>query len=332
MSGQTQVPLLDQIVNRCRALGYARNTAKSYRRACEAYIRWHRQQAGEWRHPAEMGRDEITQYLSWMAVTADVAPSTQNSALQAILFMYHQVLKIEIAGVDSLRAKRPKRIPVVLSRSEVSDVLGGLSGQSLLIAELLYGCGLRISEAVSLRVKDLDFANSQITIRAAKGAKDRVVQLPKSLVEKLRKQIEVTESWHRDDTRRGLARVELPYAFARKSPSAASQLGWYWLFCSRNLSRCPETKQIGRHHVHAGNFARMLAGAVRKARIYKRVTPHVLRHSYATHMINQGVDIATIAKLMGHADVRVTMVYLHVDCGSAAATAASPLDRLAQSV
>lgn len=192
---------------------------------------------------------------------------------------------------------------------------------------LLYGCGLRIGEAVSLRVKDVDFGNQMIVIRAAKGAKDRVVQLPSSAIESLRHQIAEAEFYHVKDVAEGVARVPLPYAFEKKSPQAASQLGWYWCFCSRLRSRCPETGRVGRYHVDESNFTRSLGIAARQAGITKRVTSHCLRHSYATHLLNSGTDIRSIQKLLGHSSVVTTQIYTHVD-SSSPATERSPLDSL----
>jgi integron integrase len=274
-----------------------------------------------------MNEREVTNWLTWLATQKNLSPTSQNVALQAVVFLYRELLQRDLVGIDAVRAKRPQRIPTVLSREEVGGLFGILKGQSLLIAQLLYGCGMRIGEALSLRVQDVDFGNNQITIRQAKGAKDRVVQLPVRLVEPLRLQLQITEHWHKHDTQAGVCRAPLPFAFARKHPAAEKQLSWCYLFPSHQLSRCPDTGRLGRWHVDEGNFTRSLRIAAVKAGIRKRVTSHCLRHSYATHMLNSGVDIRSIQKLLGHQDVRTTMIYTHVDlCGPA--SVASPLDSL----
>ena len=319
--------LKDDLFARVRTKGYSRKTAETYWVWIESYLRWARNASGQWRKPSEMNEREVTNWLTWLATQKNLSPTSQNVALQAVVFLYRELLQRDLVGIDAVRAKRPQRIPTVLSREEVGGLFGILKGQSLLIAQLLYGCGMRIGEALSLRVQDVDFGNNQITIRQAKGAKDRVVQLPVRLVEPLRLQLQITEHWHKHDTQAGVCRAPLPFAFARKHPAAEKQLSWCYLFPSHQLSRCPDTGRLGRWHVDEGNFTRSLRIAAVKAGIRKRVTSHCLRHSYATHMLNSGVDIRSIQKLLGHQDVRTTMIYTHVDlCGPA--SVASPLDSL----
>lgn len=319
--------VLDQIHEACQRKGFSKATSETYRYWCEDFIRHLHAVANQWVHPNTVGREAIEQYLTHLAVYRKVSPTTQNVAFQSILFLYREIFRIAIENVNALRAKRPQKMPVVLSRQEVAEILKQMTGQNKLIAMLLYGCGLRIGEAISLRIKDLDFDNKQIIVRAAKGNKDRVVQLPQSCEALLREQIAATERWHAWDAQQGVARVALPHAFEMKSPQAASQIAWWWLFCSAKLSRCPDTGRIGRHHVDESNFTRGLAQAARLAGIKKRVTSHCLRHSYATHLLNAGVDIRSIQKLLGHTDVRTTMIYTHVDANSPAAEL-SPLDSL----
>ncbi len=323
----TQPKLLDQVVIVCERKKYSAKTGKTYRHWCEDFLRHARAVSGRWVHPREMGRNEIEQYLTHLAVKRRVSATTQNLAFQSILFLYRELLRVEINGVDALRAKRPQRLPTVLSREEVGLVLSRLTGQMKLIASLCYGCGMRIGEALSLRVKDIDFGSRQIIIRAAKGNKDRAVQLPRSAETMLRDQIAVATRWHAIDTADGCARVPLPNAFAVKSPTAESQLSWYFLFCSAVRSADPISKRIGRFHIDESTFSRALSLAVRQAGIHKRVTSHCLRHSYATHLLNCGSDIRTIQKLLGHTDVRTTMIYTHVD-ESGPASERSPLDVL----
>jgi integron integrase len=319
--------LKDDLFAVVRTKGYSRKTAQTYWVWIESFLRWARNASGQWRKPSEMGEREVTNWLTWLATKRQISPTSQNVALQSVLFLYRELLQRDLVGIDAVRSKQPQRIPTVLSREEVGRMFSGLKGQPLLIAQLLYGCGMRIGEALSLRVQDVDFGNSQITIRQAKGAKDRVVQLPQTLAEPIRSQLAIVEQWHRSDTEAGVCRAPLPFAFARKYPAAEKQLHWCYLFPSHQLSKCPETGRIGRWHVDESNFTRSLRIAAVKAGIRKRVTSHCLRHSYATHMLNAGVDIRSIQKLLGHQDVRTTMIYTHVDnCGPA--TVVSPLDRL----
>lgn len=319
--------LLDELSHKIRRLGYSRKTGETYRHWCLEFLRFHQRRTGQWIHPSTQGRTDVEMFLTYLAVKRNVSPTTQNVAFQAVLFLFREVLGMKIENVNALRAKKPQRLPTVLSRQEIAELFKHLSGQSRLMAMLLYGCGMRIGEVVSLRVKDVDFANGMIVIRAAKGAKDRVVQLPKSAEEPLRLQISEAERWHAIDVADGVARVPLPYAFEQKSPQAASQLGWYWVFCSAYRSCDPETGRIGRYHVDESNFTRSLGIAARRAGIHKRVTSHTMRHSYATHLLNSGTDLRTIQKLLGHSSVVTTQIYTHVDaCGPASER--SPLDSL----
>lgn len=322
--------LLDDLVDRCQMKGYAKNTGETYRYWCADLLMFFCH-AGVWRHPKTMGKPEIEQYLTYLAVKRHVSPTTQNLAFQAILFLFKELLAIKIENVDALRSKRPQREPTWLSVQEVSRLLDCFSGQNELIAKLCYGCGLRIGEALSLRLKDIDFDNRQIMVRGAKGNKDRVVPLPQSAIPLLRIQFEETKRWHRIDMADGKARVPLPNAFAVKCPRAESDLGWFWLFCSPVRSFDPISKREGRFHIDESTFSRALSIAVRKAEILKRATSHCLRHSFATHLLNAGVDIRTIQQLLGHTRLETTMIYTHISHFSAASET-SPLDMLDQFV
>lgn len=319
--------LKDDLFAVVRTKGYSRKTAETYWVWIESFLRWAKRKTGHWTKPADLTDRDVTEWLTWLANKRQISPTSQNVALQAVLFLYRELIGRELQNIDAVRAKRPQRIPTVLSRAEVLKLMAVLTGQSLLIAKLLYGCGMRIGEALSLRVQDIDFGNRQITIRRAKGAKDRVVQLPQVICDPLQRQVEVTAKWHAADMEAGCCRAPLPYAFARKSPAAERQLGWYYLFASHQLSKCPETGRLGRWHVDESNFTRSLRIAAVKAGIKKRVTSHCLRHSYATHMLNAGVDLRSIQKLLGHNDVRTTMIYTHVDLWGPASVS-SPLDSL----
>ena len=319
--------LLDQIGVVCRRKGRARSTYKTYRHWCEQYLRWLRKPDGTWTHPKDTAEPEVTGWLTELANRRNVSPTSQNVAFQSVLFLFREVIGRELHNVQALRAKRPQRIPTVLSVPEVSRLLAELKGRDRIIGQLLYGCGMRIGEAVSLRIKDIDTDSRQIVIRQAKGAKDRAVGMPSALQEPLTHQIETAAALHRQDVDAGTNRVELPYSYGRKSPTAAGSLAWFWLFPSHKLSRHPVEKWIGRYHIDKGNFARSMRLAGRRAGIHKHCNTHCLRHSYATHSLNQGVDIRSLQKLLGHNDVRTTMIYTHVELAGATSEQ-SPLDRL----
>jgi integron integrase len=319
--------LLDQVGHAIRTKGYSRATRKSYINWITRYVKWHRDQAGQWRHPQEMREPEVTAWLTHLANVDRVSASTQNQAFAAVLFLYRHVLKVELQEIDACRAKRSQYLPTVLSIDEIRALRRELSGWHLLAADLMFGCGLRVNEVVSLRVKDLDFGSSQIMVRQAKGKKDRTVRLPATLVDPLRRQIDQTRGWHELDLREGICRVELPNAFERKSPKSASDLGWYWLFCSPVRSRCTETGRMGRHHVDQDNLGRVITQAAKRAGITKRVTSHALRHSFATHHLSLGTDIVSIKEMLGHSDIRTTQIYTHVSANGPQGLL-SPLERL----
>jgi integron integrase len=257
--------------------------------------------------------------------------STQNQAFNALLFLYQQVLGIELPRLDSVRAKRPLRLPTVLSPEEVRlllDAVRGGRGVFRLMAGLLYGAGLRREECCRVRVHDLDLYRDQLVVRHGKGGKDRVVMLPRALRPELDRQIEWRRQLHERDVAAGLARVALPDALARKYPRAAREFGWQFLFASRQRSRCPTTGDIGRHHVDPGSLARAVATAARAAGLTRRAGCHTLRHSFATHLVERGVDVRTVQLLLGHESLETTMVYVHLARKGPAGTT-SPLDLLA---
>ena len=320
------IRLKDKIVQRCKAKHYAPATEKVYVMWYERFVRFHKTPLG-WTHPRDMDERHVIAFLTHLAVQEKVSASTQNQAFAALLFVFREVLGRELKGVEAVRAKRSQRVPVVLSIDEVGDLLDQMHGVSHLVASLLYGAGLRVSEACGLRIKDLDFDRAVIHIHAAKGAKDRIVPFPVDLREAVATQIEAVRRLHSLEVRQGLARVALPAAFERKCPSAASDLRWYWLFASTSRSQCPETKRIGRHHLDQSVIQKAVSSAAQRARLTKRVTPHTLRHSFATHLLQRGTDLETIRQLLGHADISTTQIYLHVATTSAASTP-SPLAAL----
>jgi len=262
------------------------------------------------RHPAEMAEPEINAFLTHLALKERVSASTQNQALSALLFLYRYVLGRELGGV--IRAHRPKRSPVVLTCEEVKAVLAQLSGDKWLMASLMYGAGLRLMECLRLRVQDIDFARNEITVRDGKGARDRVTMLPESLKTPLQEHLRKVKAIHEKDLRDGYGRVPLPNALDRKYPNASGDWRWQWVFPQGHRWVNPRTGEQGRHHVNESILQKAFKQTVEKAGLTKRATCHTLRHSFATHLIEDGYDIRTVQELLGHKDVRTTMVYTHV--------------------
>jgi len=316
--------LLDRVAAKMRMLHYSIRTEQAYLDWIRRFILHHNK-----RHPRDMGALEIEAFLSHLAVDGQVAASTQNQAFSALLFLYQKVLDIELPRINALRARRPKRLPVVLTVQEVRDVLAELDGIARLMAELLYGSGLRLLECCRLRVKDVDLARKQLTVREGKGDKDRAVPLPQRAAGRLREQVERVAALHRNDRRAGHGRVWLPEALSRKYPNADRELGWQFLFPSSRLSTDPRSADgiLRRHHIHESLLQKRVRAAVVAARITKRVSCHTFRHSFATHLLEAGHDIRTVQELLGHADVSTTMIYTHVlERGPSGVQ--SPLDRL----
>lgn len=320
--------LLDQVRQYLRAKHYSLRTERAYVYWIERYIRYQ-----GIRHPNTMGTLEVEEFLTHLAVHGHVSASTQNQALGALLFLYQHVLQIEIGRLDAVRAKRPERVPRVLSRPEVRQLLEKIDELPTtepygLMSRLLYGAGLRLLECCRLRMKDIDVERGQITVRSGKGDKDRYVMMPQEARAGLIRQMEWRRALHERDLARGEGRVELPDALSRKFPSADRELAWQFVFASIRLSRCPRSGAVGRHHVHESAVQRAVAISVRQLHWAKRVTCHTLRHSFATHLLESGQDIRTVQELLGHSDVRTTMIYTHV-MEKAASRVRSPLDALA---
>lgn len=318
------VRLLDQLRERIRYLHYSRRTEDSYVFWCRAFIRWHGV-----RHPAEMGGPEVEAFLSYLAAERGLAPSTHKQALSALLFLYGKVLGINLPWMQEIgRPRALRRLPVVLSVEEVSQLLAQMPpGDHRLLARLLYGTGLRISEALQLRVKDLDFGQRALFVRAGKGGKDRVVMLPQALHAELREQLAGARRIWAADVEAGQAGVEMPYALERKYPRAGSAWTWFWVFPQDHLSTDPRSGVIRRHHLYDQSFQRAFKRALSAAGIARPATPHTLRHCFATHLLQSGSDIRTVQELLGHADVATTMIYTHVlKMGGGAVR--SPLDVL----
>jgi integron integrase len=287
---------------------------RSYRTE-QAYIGWVRQfyRFMKGRSPYSLESKDVKDFMTHLAVERDVSVSTQNQAFNAILFLFRHILEKSIDNIgEAIRAKRTRRLPVVLSKKELENLLSHLSGINLLMAKVIYGCGLRLQECLQLRVKDIDFERSTITIRQSKGDKDRETVLPESIKKELGDYLEKVRAIHEKDRINNLPGVQIPNALERKYPNAGKEWGWFWAFPSYKLSIDPITKIIRRHHIYHGNLHRQIKEAGIRARIAKRVTVHTLRHSFATHLLESGYDIRTIQELLGHNDLRTTMVYTHV--------------------
>ncbi|MCF8070687.1 MAG: integron integrase [Desulfobacterales bacterium] len=301
--------LMDQVRQVLRYHHYAYRTEQTYCDWIMRYIRYH----GSKIHPKNVGKREIEAFLSHLAVDQRVAASTQRQALNAIVFLYKNVLDIPVnEKLEPVRAKRYARPPIVMSQGEVQAVLGHMQGLHLLMAKLLYGGGLRLMECVRLRVRDLDFDRKLIYIRAAKGGKDRTSLFPESIHALMKSQVEAVQKLHQQDLADGYGAVYLPGALARKYPNAATSFGWQYVFPSKNLSTDPRSGNTRRHHVLESGLQKAVKAAVTKAGLTKPVGCHTFRHSFATHLLENGVNIRVVQELMGHADVKTTEIYTHV--------------------
>lgn len=315
--------LLDLLRGKIRMRHYSLRTEMQYVHWVRRFVLYHHK-----KHPKDMGGPEVEAFLTDLAVTAHVAASTQNQALSALLFLYREVLAMELPWMQSIvRAKRPQRLPVVLTEREVKRVLERMTGLYALMAQLLYGTGMRLIECVRLRVKDVDFERHEILIRDGKGAKDRVTMLPHSLTEPLQQHLIWRRALYQDDLAQDRAQVFLPDALATKYPNAASEWSWQYIFPSGSYSADPRTGMVRRHHLDEKLLQRAMKKAVMAANLSKPATPHTLRHSFATHLLQQGYDIRTVQELLGHADVTTTMIYTHV-LNKGGRGVESPLDRL----
>ena len=301
--------LMERVQHKIRFKQYSLRTERTYMEWIRRYILFHNK-----RHPDQMGASEVESFLTHLAVNKKVSASTQNLALSAILFLYREVLAIDLPWIDSFsRAKKPARLPVVLTRDEVRKLFAAVEKPGhLLRLKLLYGTGMRLMECYSLRIKDIDFDRMEIMIRHGKGGKDRVTVLPASVFSELKVQMERAKLTYQHDRANGVPGVYLPNALERKYPNAGKEWPWFWVFPSKTLSTDPVTKIIRRHHQHEKALQRATRQAVRDACINKPASPHTLRHSFATHLLEAGYDIRTVQELLGHADVKTTMIYTHV--------------------
>jgi integron integrase len=325
MENNTPMPepkLLDQVRGKIRLKHYSIRTEQAYTDWIKRFVL----HFGK-RHPRDLGAAEVEQFLTYLAVHGKVAASTQNQAKSALLFLYKEVLGLELSWLDNVeQSKVPKRLPVVLNRDEVQAVLSRLSGTHWLVASLLYGTGMRIMECLRLRVKDIDFKRREILIRDGKGFKDRVTMLPGTLAASLETHLAKVRVLHQTDLQQGYGAVYLPNALEKKYPNAARDWGWQYVFPSAKFSADPRSDAIRRHHVQDQSVQRAVKQAARDADLTKPATPHTLRHSFATHLLESGYDIRTVQELLGHSDVSTTMIYTHV-LNKGGRGVVSPLDR-----
>ena len=300
--------LLEQVSDAIRVKHYSSRTEKTYVDWVKRYVLFHNKL-----HPKDMGAQEIQAFITHLATQRHLSASTQNQALSAIIFLYRHVLKIDIVlPSDVIRAEKSQTLPVVLTHQEAMTVINKMTGTSQLMAKILYGSGLRLMECLRLRVKDIDFGNHQIIVRDGKGEKDRVTMLPDALIPELQTHLKTVGIIHQQDIKEGYGAVYLPYALARKYPNAPKEWIWQFLFPAFARSVDPETKKIRRHHMDPSVLQKAVRQAALLARIDKSVSPHVFRHSFATQLLQNGYDIRTIQELLGHKDVKTTMIYTHV--------------------
>lgn len=315
--------LLDQVRLVIRKKHYSIRTEHAYVEWIRRFILFHGK-----KHPKDMGEKDISQYISYLATKKRVAASTQNQALNAIVFLYKQVLRRELGDFGPMeRAKRPERLPTVLSKDEVSRVLAHIPDKYRLMAKLIYGCGMRLMECVRLRIKDVDFERNQIIVRSGKGQKDRVVMLPEKVKPLLADHLEKVKIVHEQDLKKGHGGVYLPFELSRKYRNAEKEWIWQYLFPSNRFSKDPRSGEIRRHHIDESGLQKAVRYAARSADIKKRVSPHTFRHSFATHLLEDGYDIRTVQELLGHKNINTTMIYTHV-INKGGKGVRSPLDGL----
>jgi integron integrase len=312
-----KLKLLDQLSEVARFKHYSIRTEEAYRQWVKRFLQFHRRagstSAGSWRHPRELGAAEVQSFLNDLALNQKVAVSTQNQALNALVFLYREVLHVDLGAIGEIeRPRRPARLPVVLTQAEARRLLAAMTGTHQLMASLLYGTGMRLMECVRLRVKDVDFAANHILVRDGKGFKDRTTMLPDSLKAGLQMHLKRVKLLHEEDLAAGQGKVYLPFALGKKYPNAEREWGWQYVFPAAGLSRDPRSSQMRRHHVNEQGLQRAVKEAVRLAGINKPASCHALRHSFATHLMEKRYDIRTVQELLGHKDVSTTQIYTHV--------------------
>lgn len=310
MSIQKEPRLLDEIRQVLRLHHYSIHTERTYCRWIRQFVRYHGMTS---RADLADGEKKIEMFLTHLAVDRNVAPATQNQAMNALVFLYKKVLKLILdESINAVRAAKKNNVPVVMTREEVTKVIVHMEGMSQLVAKLLYGSGLRIAEALRLRIQDIEFEMKSLTVRSGKGAKDRITTFPVSVIPMLKNHLAKVKAIHEGDLSKGFGEVYLPYALARKYPAAAKEWQWQYVFPSRNLSKDPRSNKIRRHHIDPSVINKAIRTAARKTGLTKRISAHTFRHSFATHLLQRGTDIRTIQALLGHSDISTTMVYTHV--------------------
>jgi integron integrase len=307
-SPNPSLKLMEQVQEVLRYYHYAYRTEQTYCDWIKRFLKFYEMK----RHPRDMGAPEVEAYLSHLASEGKVAASTQRQALNAIIFLYREVLDIELGDISPVRSKRQRRPPAVLTQNEVQQILRSMEGTHRFMAQLLYGCGLRLMECIRLRIQDVDFGNGRVFVRGGKGGKDRTVVLPETLRESLAEHIEKVSLLHGSDLREGFGEVYIPDALARKYPNACREKGWQYVFPSKSRSVDPRGGKTMRHHVKESGLQKAVKSAVRQVGIVKRVGCHTMRHSYATHLLENGINIRMVQELMGHKDVKTTEIYTHV--------------------
>ena len=322
--------LNEQIEQVCKVKHYSKKTIKAYQSWCKQFVTFIRKREGRWIHPQDMGDAQVEAFLTHLAVERKSAASTQNQAMNGLVFLYREVIKKELGPVSAIRAKRPARLPTVLSREEVARLVEAMPAGSMrrLMVRLMYGAGLRLMECCTLRVMDVDFQRSQLMVRSGKGNRDRVTLLPDSIKADLQAHVEQVGQLHERDVKREAGWVWVPDSVAHKRPGAARELGWQYLFPSARLMKDEESDRRLRWHAHGGALDRAVKQASAKAKLTKRVTCHTLRHTFATHLLEGGYDIRTVQALLGHQDVSTTMIYTHV-LSRGVMGVRSPLDGMA---
>jgi len=317
--------LLDRLREKIVFKGYSRATEKTYVYWNKEYILFHQK-----KHPANIGKKEIEEFLTYLAVNKNVSPTTQNQAFNAILFLYKEVLDIDISSwnIQALRAKRKEHLPIVLTKEEVASVIFHMSGIYKLMLQLLYGCGLRMNELLKLRIKDIDFGFDNVYVWDSKSQKDRIVPLPQKIKDDLHIHISTIEKIHQEDIYQGFGEVNLPYGLEKKYPNAGKEFKWQYLFPMKNISKDPKSGRMMRFHILPATFGRNIKQVANRAKIEKRVSAHTFRHSYATHLLQSGIDIKTIQELLGHKDISTTMIYIHIVRELSKNELKSPLDMI----
>lgn len=309
MSMKKDKKLLDEVHDIMKVMHYSIHTERSYCDWIKRFIVFHNMKS---RSDLTQGELKVTQFLTWLAVEQNVAPSTQNQAMNALVFLYKTVLKQPLGEINAVRSRKKTIVPVVMTREEVKNIINVMTGVPQIIVKILYGCGLRITEAVRLRVHDIDFNIKHVVVRSGKGFKDRVSTFPESVIPVLEIHLNTVKTLHDQDLEQGYGEVYLPYALDRKYPNSAKEWNWQYVFPSRNLSVDPRSKKKRRHHVLPNRVNKAIKVAVKKLGITKKISAHTFRHSFATHLLEKGTDIRTIQALLGHKDVSTTMIYTHV--------------------